>query len=1215
MKNKIHSILITLGLVFIIAPAAYASPITGTAYGENIGFLHFDYSTAKNPFDGCVNFNEPDPLTPNCPLHADYSKYHLGLRESFYISPADASFDTSEFMQDWVASIGDIGEGGTDCDNGLQVCFLKGFIWSDEIGWIALYGPTIQASIIASDDDVTEDNIDDYFPASNFAKISYNGVMSGYIWSEKTGWIRLASDSFDPNITPQNADNYGVWMDPLSPDADPLLSTDCEGKTEVECDDLDHICIWNEGACTAQAIARGHALQGHVWSEKLGWIKFHAEGGDFHAGAYTTWVPDTTPPELNVIEDNLWFANNSDTLIIPWPDFTSDPESPVDKDETKFFITSETAGCGDGLDDFEVTSPPWPSTNKFNEPAEDLNILDLGLLLGDVSTSATGYCKYQLYGKLVNTAGLTYYIGDPTGDTDPYDKPDEVTDPDHYSENPITFFVRAGDYYADNTTLENSTALGCKEDNIIADGVDCYELRFKPVDIAGNPIVPVKVSREGVDKSAEDPSTWMREAKVKFFFESDAYFDEVSKPPPSWPSYVPPHPVPISFDGIELVSQINDASVIYPFNVDAYVYPTVGEYPVQISSFAPIAGGFSSNNFEVNKIEIDTRESAMPPITKPPTEGTPAFDGDPIAFTEFIQPELAFHPAIEIATGLLTPNTVTLAVPNIALYEVTNNSPTEDIEHVAIDNRLYFENAGGTGFGFEVLDMRDIKLLSYTYYDADLVSSGNSGTFTDDTFNGRTDPVHGKTRYLVFNDTDVQDTPFHDEDTNFHSESYEFNFNGWDFTASPLLSSAQYEVDGIYDLTDEEKAMLNDPELDPPFTYPPISIDRNDVMPLFKIGSGGTEDFSIQVNSNQYMGVEPTEDVLFGIKQYVAYQMPDSPIDLYTIYEAPPRISGIEVKSIGVQTTGIVTGEHVYETVKGRDLETVTPTDAGELKRQIRNNVADITRNMDLSSCGSTTLSALPVSGDCVKADTVNNTTVAVYEGDVTLDGNIDVPAGAYTLILKGGADLYIKGNILPGVDNISFGIIALADENGDGGNVYIDPAPTNIAALLYAEGSLISRDGVGDCYGGGTVCDLGNQLYWQGSIVSRNTIGGAPKATLPAGVTRDDDCPTTDAFTCAQKYDLDYIRRFSVNNYDDGTYSGGYVPDTTTYSGGNTCTDATPPVCGDTEPTTILLNSDSLIDKANSKSVDPFFIEKDNRPAPPGFETTAGFERTIEVR
>ncbi len=122
------------------------------------------------------------------------------------------------------------------------------------------------------------------------------------------------------------------------------------------------------------------------------------------------------------------------------------------------------------------------------------------------------------------------------------------------------------------------------------------------------------------------------------------------------------------------------------------------------------------------------------------------------------------------------------------------------------------------------------------------------------------------------------------------------------------------------------------------------------------------------------------------------------------------------------------------------------------------------------------------------------------------------LPTGPHTILIRGG-DLHIKSNLVypSGSDN-SLGIIVLADENGNGGNVYVYPEVTNVVGALYAEGSVISVNSAGNpdeyvnwdndsqCSADGSegICDrstdLRNQLYWQGLLISQNTIGGSDK-------------------------------------------------------------------------------------------------------------------------
>ena len=245
---------------------------------------------------------------------------------------------------------------------------------------------------------------------------------------------------------------------------------------------------------------------------------------------------------------------------------------------------------------------------------------------------------------------------------------------------------------------------------------------------------------------------------------------------------------------------------------------------------------------------------------------------------------------------------------------------------------------------------------------------------------------------------------------------------------------------------------------------------------------------------------------------------------------------------------------------------------------------------------------------------------VAVYSGPglITLGTGADlsVPAGyEYTIVLLDGANLAIESNLTYGgnTDN-SFGMIAVQDAAGSGGNVYIDPTPTNIVGLLYAEGSLLSSpEGGTTLYygGGGNATDLKNQLYWQGSIASSNTIGGAPNKVIPDNV----DCSPWggDAGSCSQAYDLDFIRRFATIN-DTGV---DFAPIGYLFSGGGSCAVATAPNPGCSPgglQTTITLSGDA-IDVAASKSLDTFFIERDNRSVPPGFSSSGGLTSSQEIR
>ncbi|MDH5596879.1 MAG: hypothetical protein OEY44_02135, partial [Candidatus Peregrinibacteria bacterium] len=435
---------------------------------------------------------------------------------------------------------------------------------------------------------------------------------------------------------------------------------------------------------------------------------------------------------------------------------------------------------------------------------------------------------------------------------------------------------------------------------------------------------------------------------------------------------------------------------------------------------------------------------------------------------------------------------------------------------------------------------------------------------------------------------------FHGNLNNYHAPTYSF--------ANSTNPSGIYNVDGSF---------YADPEDEGPFD--PVGIDRSDIISTV-LTPVTPSDYAINLTPSQFVGEAITAEVSFDIQQYLGYKPNNSTFEQFALYEAPPKIDGIEVKNVGLGTSGVVGGSQVFEVVGGRDLETITTTSSADLRKEIRQNVAALTRTVTPCSLPAA-LTSLPTSGSCVTVDEVNSSIVAVYQGPglLTLDspGNLSVPAGyRYTLIILDGGNLAVESNIVYSDSASSFGMIVMQDTNGGGGNVYLDPAPTNIVGLLYAEGSLLSSPDGGTTlyYGlGGNAKDLKNQLFWQGSIASRNTIGGAPSRIVPDGV----DCFGLTADSCAQVYDLDYTRRFIVL-YDENN-SVYYSPDGYLFSGGGTCN--TTPVCSlGSLPTTVTLSA-GTINQANSKSLDTFFIERDNRLVPPGFSSSGGLTSSQEIR
>ncbi len=123
--------------------------------------------------------------------------------------------------------------------------------------------------------------------------------------------------------------------------------------------------------------------------------------------------------------------------------------------------------------------------------------------------------------------------------------------------------------------------------------------------------------------------------------------------------------------------------------------------------------------------------------------------------------------------------------------------------------------------------------------------------------------------------------------------------------------------------------------------------------------------------------------------------------------------------------------------------------------------------------------------------------------------------------------NLYIKNNLEYASDNDILWIVVLKDEDGNGWNLYVDPRVTDIDATIYVDKSVISYASGAELDGNTQASTLANQLYIYGSLFSENTIWGSRAASVI--------CPyyvpeSTCGSISAQKYDLNYLRRYFVN-------------------------------------------------------------------------------------
>ncbi|PIZ73095.1 hypothetical protein COY07_02315 [Candidatus Peregrinibacteria bacterium CG_4_10_14_0_2_um_filter_43_11] len=705
---------------------------------------------------------------------------------------------------------------------------------------------------------------------------------------------------------------------------------------------------------------------------------------------------------------------------------------------------------------------------------------------------------------------------------------------------PIHFFVRAGSYNKDKSKISFT------KNNGVADGKDPITYNLALNDIAKNPIVAIDC--------ATCPK---RKITINGLFKNQMRYDSVYNTPGS--------PVKVNQSFLDTPGETSSLGII----------PESEAYPVHITSFAPTT---QNNTIEFKGFKIDIQEDEIPAVSinQKPISAKKIND---LFENTGNQSLLSFEPGLiafngQIKTGGLTGEVID-GTPAQLEFDFKNKSINAILDSIDYDTVFEF-----TGSGAALLETQKIQhALS-----SDLVWGWLPPA----------PPLSGA-HYENFSG-EWSDSSAITELTSLFHNSYSILKN--DVEPSVLEIDGSYEVDAIYDI-------------------PKNHIDRNDPTPM-AIGAGS-------LASKQTIGFTPaflftppnfnSDSLNLNIHQIITYRFPDQP--QFTIYKPTANlVSGTKVKMTGVNFTGIGSGETIYD--DGKNLDVVNVTGLQKLSEQMRRNVSQITLNLPSCTAGMSPLRAkgnhwtFKTSGSCVKTDENEKTVVLFYEGDSTQslilgdgsDKTIQIPDGyRLTLILKGGLNLVIKNNIAYESEGHSFGIILLKDR-GEGANIFIDSNPTNLAGMVFAEGSLMSSPNGTDYYYGENNLnsqELKNQLYWQGNIASRNTIGGTKNKIIPEGVS----CGKATQYECAQRYDMDFIRRFNV--------SGDLAESGSRFSGGGICESD---ICSvGPLQTTVTLTPEGKIDKIQSKSLDAFFIEPDHRTPPPGFSVNSEQKSTEVIR
>lgn len=311
---------------------------------------------------------------------------------------------------------------------------------------------------------------------------------------------------------------------------------------------------------------------------------------------------------------------------------------------------------------------------------------------------------------------------------------------------------------------------------------------------------------------------------------------------------------------------------------------------------------------------------------------------------------------------------------------------------------------------------------------------------------------------------------------------------------------------------------------------------------LQSLAVGAEQELTVSITPKLWIlgdTIDLTKPINFNTE--VAYRLPSSASHTYHPSETLDMTTGAVQGQ--VEIIGLSSGDHIYSIYSGSTLNNIGGMSFGEMSEEIRRNVANLTRNE--------TGHPLPqVISTWTDKDRINGGKVLYFKGSpsdkvLTLGGGSDfvIPDTAGTIIVEGG-DVYIKNNLKYGNDGLgngSLGLIVMKDASGNGGDVYIDPAVTNLVGGIYAEGSLmgasdsapansIENDEIYDGFNGDKT-DLNNQLLIKGTLITHNTIGGSRQNPIDFPVTVDETCGSLNDGSmnqeCAERYDLNYIRNF----------------------------------------------------------------------------------------
>ncbi|MBT5015849.1 hypothetical protein HOM98_00010 [Candidatus Peregrinibacteria bacterium] len=305
-------------------------------------------------------------------------------------------------------------------------------------------------------------------------------------------------------------------------------------------------------------------------------------------------------------------------------------------------------------------------------------------------------------------------------------------------------------------------------------------------------------------------------------------------------------------------------------------------------------------------------------------------------------------------------------------------------------------------------------------------------------------------------------------------------------------------------------------------------------------------------------------------------------------YNVPAYDTKQEVEISGSVTS--TTADNLVDT----EIEVVgSEIDPGVVGQQIYQRLTELTKGVNPGSSVATISGAM--SED--RGSSLMGGALLYFEGDVVIDVS-SVPSEV-TIATKGG-NIFIDSDLV----GEAVGLIALADSDGENGNIYIAPDVTGLIANIYADGGFYSYDGDRDNltrpdYLGNANAlpgwdsntrleTLNNQTGLRGSVISDGTFNGADDLTnlyLPDGSSTSDVLLAQDSsFANFREFVLCWQQTNEDGTpYDsDGDGNEGYVDGELDYGDMEECEDTA-------RVHEEILEFDGDIETANNT---PFYIE-----------------------